>query len=78
MVDELKGSETLRKQMPFGAIKKIAKTFGHTSAWVARVIAGTKKGDPSIIECAIKVSELQSEVEEKLTEILKDYGDINS
>lgn len=77
MVEVLDGSEDLRKQMPFGAIKEIAETFGHTPAWVAQVIAGNKIGNPKIIECAGKVALLHSDSKIRLTEILGNYEKTN-
>lgn len=79
MVEEkLEGSEELRESLPYGSIEEIAKTFGHTAAWVAQVIAGRKKGNVLIIECAIKISDANYEIQDKVQEILKNYGPTNN
>tara|TARA_R110001632_G_scaffold137804_2_gene253432 strand:+ start:20018 stop:20251 length:234 start_codon:yes stop_codon:yes gene_type:complete len=77
MVEELKGSEELRSSLPFGAINEIAETFGKTPAWVAQVIAGRKKGDLLIVECAFKISDVNYEIRDKIKEILKGYEKTN-
>lgn len=77
MVEELEGSIELRESLPFGAINEIAKTFGHTPAWVAQVIAGKKKGNVLIIECAIKISDANYDIKEQISKILETYGPTN-
>lgn len=77
LVEKLEGSEELRESLPYGAIEEIAKTFKHTAAWVAQVIAGRKKGNILIIECAFKISDANYEIKEKIEEILKNYGPTN-
>jgi hypothetical protein len=77
MVEELKGSKELRESLPYGAINKMALIFKYTPAYVAQVISGFKKGNPLIIECAIKVSDLNYELQDKLDAILKDYEAAN-
>lgn len=76
MVEELVGSLELRNSLPFGAVNEIAKTFGHSSAWVAKVISGKKKGNQLIIECAIKISELNKDTKAKINNILYDYQSV--
>ena len=73
MTKELVGSLELRNSLPFGAVNEIAQTFGHTSAWVAKVISGKKKGNQSIIECAIKIAALNHETKAKIKTILYDF-----
>lgn len=77
MVDELIGSLELRESLPFGAINEIAETFKKSPAWVAQVIAGKKKGNLLIIECSIKISDLNYETKDKIKQILDGYGELN-
>lgn len=70
---ELVGNLELRENLPFGAINEIAKTFGHTPAWIAKVIAGKKNGNLQIIECAYKIASLNQETKIKINTILKEY-----
>jgi len=77
VVEKLEGSEELRESLPYGAIEEIAKTFEHTAAWVAQVIAGRKKGNTLIIECAYKISDANYEIKDKVQKILEGYGPTN-
>jgi hypothetical protein len=73
MVEMLKGSEALKESLPYGAIREMAKVFNRSDAWIGKVIAGKKVGNPLFIECAQKIAELSSENNEKLEQILKSY-----
>ena len=76
MVDEVKGSLELKESLPYGVLKKITNAFGYVSqSGVSEVIAGTKKGNSLIIECADRIATAYEDCgfEDKLTEILKDY-----
>lgn len=73
MVEELIGSVELKESMPYGSIREMAKTFKHADTWISKVISGKQKGNPLIIECALKISDLHYETKDKLTEILKGY-----
>jgi hypothetical protein len=73
MVEMLKGSEALKESLPYGAIRGMAKVFNRSDAWIGKVIAGKKVGNPLFIECAQKIAELSSENNEKLEQILKSY-----
>lgn len=77
MIEELVGSIKLRNSLPFGAVSEIAKTFGHTSAWVAKVIAGKKKGNQLIIECAIRIADINHEIKIRIDTILNDYDEVS-
>ncbi|QOD60619.1 hypothetical protein H9I45_14965 [Polaribacter haliotis] len=76
MVDEIKGNIELKNALPYGTIKKITETFGYKSQGnVSEVIAGNKKGNTLLIECAEKIVTAYEDCgfEEKITEILKGY-----
>jgi hypothetical protein len=77
MVDELKGSLELKESLPYGAIREMAKTFGNADTWISKVISGKQKGNPLVLECAVKISDLGFDYKDKLTEILQGYGDSN-
>ena len=77
MVQEVEGSLALRESLPYGAIEEMAKSFNKTAAWIAQVIAGKKKGNVLIIECAIKISHANADIKKQINEILENYGSIN-
>lgn len=80
MVEELKGNKELKNSLPYGVLKRITAAFGYASQGnVSEVIAGNKKGNPLLIECADRIATVyeDSGFEEKLTKILKDYEPTN-
>ena len=68
-----KGSEKLRQQLPFGAIRKIADVFGISEAWVGQVLKGNKKGNEKLVECAMQISSLHVDHLKKIDMVLKQY-----
>jgi hypothetical protein len=75
MVEMNLGSTDLKKSLPYGAIKEIAKTFDCSIGWVGKVVTGQTKGNPEILECANRISKAYSDsnIQESISEILKDY-----
>tara|TARA_B100000809_G_C15121558_1_gene524489 strand:- start:2499 stop:2744 length:246 start_codon:yes stop_codon:yes gene_type:complete len=69
-----KGSKSLKTSLPYGAIRKIAKVFGHSEVWVAAVISGKQSGNVLILECAEKIAELHFTETVKQSIILKGYS----
>jgi hypothetical protein len=77
MLGNLIGSEALRKSLPYGAIRKMAAAFGNADTWISKVVAGRQNGKPAILECASRISELESKSNIELNEILKEYENTN-
>ena len=73
MVEEVKGNLQLRKSLPYGAIKEMAKVFGNADTWISKVVAGKQKGNPAIVKCALDISNLHSKNNKELTQILNKY-----
>jgi len=73
MVDEVKGNLKLKKSLPYGAIKEMAKVFGNADTWISKVVAGKQKGNPAIIKCALDISKFHSQKNKELRKILRKY-----
>lgn len=77
MVEETTGSIALKKSLPYGAMRKMAVVFGVSDYWVSRVVSGEVSGNKKILECALRISELEQEKQKETNKILNDYGFIN-
>lgn len=77
MVESTTGSIELKKSLPYGAMRKMAHVFGVSDYWVSRVVAGEVKGNKQILECAVRISELETEKQKETNKILNDYGNLN-
>ena len=61
---------TLRDELPFGSINKIAKTVGCSPATVRRVLKG-KGYRPDIVDAAVKIFEFKKRMINKVEEAVK-------
>jgi hypothetical protein len=81
MVEVVKGSQELKKSLPYGALKEMAVVFGHSLRWISRVVGGDENGNVKIIECANDLADIefdkQAEIKKVLDEYTKKDGSIN-
>ena len=76
----MRGSKELKKELPYGVLKKITKAFElDHQGYVSEVISGKKNSKRNIVDCACEIRDAykSSGVEDKIDEILKRYKSMN-
>lgn len=73
MVEQLIGSEELKKSLPYGAMSDMASVFGCSLNWIAKVVQGSATSKQKILECAVALKEVQEEKQEEIAKILDEY-----
>lgn len=74
-----RGSKELVAALPSGMLQVIFKHFGKTYPWTFNVLSGKRWADNGMCECAMRIISFHKEVkyDEKINEILNDYGKSN-
>lgn len=47
----------LRKELPPGAVKKLAEMHGHTSSYISMILSGQRNGNAYVLSAARKMAD---------------------